>query len=713
MYPKYMSEIKFLKPPEFYQRDIEPVSQYISQTSFYLSKMSGKPQEECKTKLVARLKDKQTNSFHDPVVHFMSRGDNKDTAHDTLKLTEYIRETIKSGEILAPTFTTYLNPKVERSLLVEFIDRNVKIRGKSKKEAFAAKAAGNQVLYLSKNNEQSNMKNYNNSMSGAFASDGSVLRNPTAHSTLTSITRTEGSLGNASNEKIIAGNRHYKDPNTTLNNVIYIASTIDRESIARIVSKYNLHIPTVQDVNDCIRYSSDLYWKDPYSYQRIDDFVRTLDDYERAAFVYIGDLYHIRKHNDQLVRDLLTRLARKITIGEIEDPIKTIHSHDEQIVNFAHQICSNEVKGIGKDYSKLNESSLKILALTCLNIQKVIEDYFDFFDALFLTKVIPASTAYIPNMVRRSVVLSDTDSTMFSVDEFVNWYFGEIVFTEEAFALASSVMFIATQCIAHCLAIFSANLNVERPKLFAIAMKPEFSFPVFAQTPVAKHYFTCIAVQEGNVFSDVEMEIKGVHLKNSAAPKELISAAHQKMKDILALIRSNQKINLSAEIKEVANIERMITQSLLSNELRFYKQSKIKDKQAYSLGPERSPYLYHILWEDVFEPKYGKTDQVPYNVIKIPTIMENRSSYKAWLDGIQDREFAERMMKWSETYGKDKLPTIYISAQFVKSFGIPIELKSIINVKKIVLDLTIVNRMILETLGYCPKPEMLLGEMGY
>lgn len=708
-----MSEVKFLKPAEFYQREIDPVGQYVDQTSFYLSKMSGKPKEECKQKLIARIKDKSTNSFSDPIVHFMSRNEQKDSAPDSCKLSEYIRGTVRDKEILAPTFTTYLNPEVERSLLVEFIDRNVRIRSKSKKEAFAAKAAGNQVLFLAKNNEQSNMKNYNNSMSGAFASEGSVLRNPTAHSTLTSITRTEGSLGNASNEKIIAGNRHYKDADTTLDNVVFITSTMDRESIIRIVDKYNLHIPTVDEVNACIKYSSELYWKDPYSYKRVSDFVEKLDGYERAAIVYVGDLFHIRKHNDRLVRELLFNLSRKITDVKFDDPVKTIHSLDEQIVNFAHQICSKEVKGIGKDYTKLSEDYLNILAATCVNVQNTVEKYFDFFDALFLTKAIPASTAYIPNMLRRSVVLSDTDSTMFSVDEFIKWYFGDIIFTDEAFAIAASVMFIATQCIAHSLAIFSANLGVERAKLFSIAMKPEFSFPVFAQTPVAKHYFTCIAVQEGNVFKEVEMEIKGVHLKNSAAPKSLISAAHKKMKVILSKIMNNEKINLFNEIKEVANIERMISASLLNNELDFYKQSKIKDKQAYSLGPERSPYLYHMLWEDVFEPKYGKTDQIPYSVIKIPTTLENKSSYKAWLDGLPDQEFADRMRKWSTTYGKDKLPTIYISAQYVKSSGIPSEIKPIINVDKIVLDLTIVNRMILETLGYGPKPEMLISSLGY
>lgn len=107
-------------------------------------------------------------------------------------------------------------------------------------------------------------------------------------------------------------------------------------------------------------------------------------------------------------------------------------------------------------------------------------------------------------MVRRTVVTSDTDSTLFSTDEFVNWYFNDMIFTDESFALTSSVAFISTQCIAHSLAILSANMGVDESKLFTLSMKPEYSFPVFIPTSVAKHYFTTKTIQEGNVLKNLK-----------------------------------------------------------------------------------------------------------------------------------------------------------------------------------------------------------------
>ena len=708
-----MTKVQFLKPVEYYQRNIDPITDYVNQSSFYLSKMTDSNLTDCKNKLLNHLRVNKTSAFADPAVHFFNRNDVKDRERRVERLSTVIKEIKNNNEILTPTFTTYIHPTIEESDISAFIEHNVAKRSKSKNESFEYKAAGNVVMTLFKNNEQNNMKNYNNSMSGAFASQGTVFLNPTGHSTLTSVTRTESSLGNASNEKIISGNRHYKDPLTTLNNLIYITSTLDREAISKVINKYSLKIPTINDVNDCVRWSTDFYWRDPLNYKLIENFIDKLDDIERAGIVYTGDLFHIRKHNEDFTRLLLKDLSSKITEIIYDNPTEIIHSVDEQMVNYAHLICMSEMRGKGKKYNELSKESLNTLAATCKNIENVVVKYFDFFETLFLSNVIPSSTAYISTMMRRSVVLSDTDSTMFSTDDYVQWYFKELKFNDESYALAGAVMFIATQCIAHCLAIFSANMNVDRAKIFKIQMKPEYTFPLFAQSPVAKHYFTWKIVQEGNVFDEPEMEIKGVHLKNSALPKSIVTESQSRMKEILTTVTNTGRYELLPEIKRVANLERHIKQSLLKGELEFYKQSKIKDKGAYSLGPERSPYQHHILWETVFQDKYGKIEQLPYSVIKIPTTLVNSIKLKEWLENIEDRDIGRKLNGWCVTFEKKALPTMYISVQHVLAYGIPKEIIPVINFEKIILDLTVSRRMILETLGFCPKHRILISSMGY
>ena len=87
-----MTDKTFLKPAEFYQREIDPINQYIEQTSFYLSKMKDRSIEDCRKALLLRLKDKKVSTFNDPIVHYMERDDSKDTFRTTNKLSYYIEK---------------------------------------------------------------------------------------------------------------------------------------------------------------------------------------------------------------------------------------------------------------------------------------------------------------------------------------------------------------------------------------------------------------------------------------------------------------------------------------------------------------------------------------------------------------------------------------------------------------------------------------------
>lgn len=707
-----MSDELFLRNVETYKREINPVKQYIDQTGFYLSKMTGKDIQECKNFIISGIKDKKI-SFDNPVVNFFHRNEYGDRHKDAIRLSGYIDEINKNEELLAPTFTTYYSPKFKQSLLTGFIDENKKLRSKSKKEEFEAKANGNTALAVFKNNEQTNFKLRNNSVSGGFATGNSIFNNPSSHSTLTSTTRTVSSIGNSSNEKLIAGNRHYRSVEITLNNIIAISYYLNKEEIKSIIDKYSLSYPSVDETMECIKRSTDLYWQNTKALNEIREFVEKLDDIERAGFVYIGDFYHIRKYNENFVKNLLTKMHLKITDKIYDDPIKIIKQTNEAIVNLVHHICYSEVIGKGKKYEELSLEYQNHIAGTCENVTNIIKEYKDFFNTFFLTDIMPVSSAYVPNIVRRSVVLSDTDSTMFSIDEWVIWYLGDLIFNDEAMALAASVMFITTQCIAHQLALLSANMGIEKSKVFDLAMKPEYTFPVFAQTSVAKHYYTYKTVQEGSVFKEKEPEIKGVHLKNSALPKNLVKQAQDRMMRILDDISNNKKISILEHLKEVADTERNIIKSLLNSEITYLRQTITKLPEAYALPPDKSPYNRHQMWIDVFEESYGSISNPPYRVVKIPTILDNPTKMKDWLDSLPDQKLAERMKLFLVKYNKKFLPTLYLNVTYVLSNGIPEDIKKIIDVHSIVKDITRADVLILESLGYFIKPGFMVSDLGY
>ncbi|MFO5795503.1 family B DNA polymerase, partial [Klebsiella pneumoniae] len=75
------------------------------------------------------------------------------------------------------------------------------------------------------------------------------------------------------------------------------------------------------------------------------------------------------------------------------------------------------------------------------------------------------------------------------------------------------------------LAIQSANMGVSKHKLRLFAMNNEFYFAVLALTTRSKHYFASQDAQEGVMFNESRMEIKGVGLRDSKVPKKINSCA--------------------------------------------------------------------------------------------------------------------------------------------------------------------------------------------
>lgn len=701
----------FFKDKSEYTNQLNPIKGYLEQLTTYISIKKNISKEEAEN--IAKQFFKQ--HFKDKPVKYFEREENGDRVVKDSTLLNYINSNIKNKNILVPTFTSYVNTKTKKSILSEFIFENVKRRSIAKKAGQKAKAEGKLDIAEAKNNEQNMMKSYNNSLSGSFAQEACILYNPTAHSTLTSITRTITSLSNASNEKLIAGNRYYPRAVDIINNILYIVTYADVNNIKAVIDKYNLHIPTVEDTVRVLKYSSDLYFIDNTFYRnKVIPILEKLNGYQLAAICYIGDLYHIRVFNSDFIRELLNQLIQPIYVEDTDDSvISKISTINENILNFVHHIFFTRVKGKGKDYKKMYEEKdglVSSIYATCKNIETVLLKYKDFFNCFFMTEIIPGNSHRLKNARRRTVVLSDTDSTCFTVDEWVKWYKGEFFIDDTSIAITGCIAFIASQAIINQLAILSKCMNIDEELLNTLAMKNEFLWLTHVPCEVSKHYYAYTVIQEGNVFKEPDIEIKGVHLKNSAVPKFVIDDAKEIMKYILSSISSNNKVKFNYVLDKIKSLEKTINDSIMEGSPIFLKKSKIKNKEAYALDETKSPYSRHVFWKEVFAPKYGDIQDPPYNVVKIPTILKTNSNLKEWLESITDKELKERLVNWLVKYNKTNLPTIYLNDMYILGNGIPNEIKSIIDVKRIQLDVTIQHRIILETLGVILYDELLVSE---
>lgn len=152
-------------------------------------------------------------------------------------------------------------------------------------------------------------------------------------------------------------------------------------------------------------------------------FVNKMTGLQKAAFLYTGDLYHLRVHNDSFIFKFVTEMLKVRESEHIEDPIKALHQYDETYVVLAHSLNREEMMGKGKRYDTMFEDGLIYRLLgTIQNAHESVSRYGDFIACFFRTDNLPPSVVHFPKSIRRSVLTSDTDSTIFTTQDWVRWY---------------------------------------------------------------------------------------------------------------------------------------------------------------------------------------------------------------------------------------------------------------------------------------------------
>jgi len=706
-----MDEYVFKRPIDKYNSiDISPTDEYIKQMSYLVARDKQIPLEKAKDIVVDIL---NSSDITNPLVKYKYRTSNGDMIVKEDTLEDYIKDVKDSGDVIVPSFTTYKHPSVQKSIHANFLSINIARRKDHKHAEFKYKQLGDVNQQKYNNVMQKVLKIFNNSLSGAYASKSTTLFNPSAHYTLTSITRSVASIGNAITESLVAGNKLFYKPEIVYSYISSIISNCKQSVIEYAIDKYKLHIPTPDEVYKSIMYSTKYYWSDDIEEAYIHQLLCKLSGYELAAILYTNDLWHLRMHNEELVKTMLTNMSKKVT-GITNDPIY-LKKAPEGIANMVHIICANDIKGMDVDYDKLvGTETLTILASTAKNTIEQLAVYKVLFRTFFTTEIMPTSIAYVKDMIRDSIVLSDTDSTCGSYDMWIKWYYGNIRFSEEATALSAAVMTINTQVMDHNIKIFAKNMNVDNNLVELLKMKNEFFWSVFIAANVNKHYFADTLIQEGNVYKNPEIEIKGVHFIGSAANQDIVSKTVSMMKEILYKISNNEKISILEYVTKVADMERELHKKILSGNIDIYKLEKIKEPNSYKDEPTKSPYINHILWDTVFADKYGNAGKPTYNVIKIPTVINSKKDFELFISNISDVDIKDKLSNFVTKYNKDIIRTFRLPVSIISTAGVPVELHNIIDYKGIILDNLTSARLVLESIGFYTKVNTeLLMDMGY
>ena len=693
---------------------INILGDYIKDTTLLVSRDLNISQHDAKHIVLDIIKKKSdSGEVIDPIVEYQGKDQNGDRVLKKRKLTKYF-DGAKSG-ILVPSGTVYVGHDVELSIHAENTENRVKLRSACKKEGFLAEQLGDMQTAGLKEKFQKAYKLGNNAITGLFDNAYNIHYCPSSHFTLTSVTASVTSIGNSIGESMTAGNRLYTKPEIVINHIISFTTNNDFDKIKSVVSKYNLYIPSVDDCMYLILKSTRFYWKSTEKDKEIRETLELLKPEERCAFVYVNDLYHFREFNPVLVRDLFSML---MTIDDsVDNPNEIMKSIPEDIEILAKSICYDDmlVHAKNEEVVSFREDTFlatrKKLAGVSLNIKTVLGKVDDLISVFFMTNNLPINIADIKQMIRKCTILSDTDSTCSTYQEWVQWYFRRTLpqFTAEEIGLSGIVLLFSSRTLEHSLQLFSKRMNIKGRYLKLLAMKNEFYWKTMIFMNKTKHYFADTAIREGNVYAKTKLELKGSNLIDSKLPSSIKSKSDNYFLVVNETLTSGKLINVHEMLRNIADIEREIIRKFKILDSEIMKEETILDHASYKGGKLGSAYYHLMLWNEVFGAKYGVVEATPVVTVKIKTTMTSKKEIQSAINGIEDKDIRDKFLAFVTKYPKDRLETLRLPKEMISN-GIPKELEHMMEIRNSIEELCSTFYLILESLGYYKKPGLLLSD---
>ncbi len=688
----------FVKTVAEYNRDYNFRKGTVEQISTYLSAMRNVPLEQAREFVTKKINTKGAlEGFKNPPMARLRKTGRGKREEESVPFLSYIDDAVNDGLIMSPSMVTYLPVTRQRSTTGIWLEDKIKSRGISKKAMFTYEQAGNTVQAQLADYDQNAKKIRINTVSGMRGFKSNPLFLTTGHSTLTATCRAAAGYGNAIIERFISGARHYHEYEVAKANILAVINMVDLTAVENVVEKYRLAYPTPEQAFSVVHRSTKLYLNNKAEEATILELMSKLSPVQRAAYCYTGDFYHISQFNPEFTKNFINEMILLDGIPEtttVEDTAAVLATLTDTETVYVNSICVHILRGSTiRDVAKENPEGYLEVGRVAQCLRDLLYKYSDFIGTLMATNHLPPSVASIRSIQRRASIAGDTDSAIFTTQGFVEWYQGHLSRTTMGDRVWYLITYMGCQCIANGLAILSANIGVAPEHMFRLAMKNEYAFPQFALTSMAKNYFSTMSMREGNVFNELKMEIKGVELRGSKIPAKTLKAVDDMMEEILHKVNRSELIDEHELLDRIAGYERETVESVMAGEYTFLTPGSIKP------GTQRE--IHYDLWQTVFAPKYGDSIPPPYPTVSITTELINKTAIVDYLTDVSktDPALSTRLSKWLDSKGRKDLKTIMLPAMVIRGNGIPKELRSAINIRKLTYQINSSFYRILETLG--------------
>lgn len=626
------------------------------------------------------------NGFKEAKFRVFKKDKNGDRVPLVMTTREFFNTVTQNGWHLSPSLVGYTHTDVEQSVNAfgteQFIEFRRLYKGK-RGEVPKGSDAWNAF-----NEIQNALKIFNNAQSGGMSSSGTPLFNKSGHTSLTSTCRALTSTANLINERLITGNRLLLSYNKTVEGFMAQLQYADHKLVQEVINEHNMSYATTDQVMDMVERCARYYWSNPTRMGALRMLVSDMTPLEKTILLCTLDLRGLYVTNPKVMQAFFNDWC---AVPEIPKDAKP-EDHPKPANSDYKILCITKL-GVGATPEAINY-------LNAYHVS-VEQKWEKFLRAFFKSQIPPTGIFNVKEIVRESVMTSDTDSVIYSVDMVIEDYATD---PDTALRFNGVLTYFIRSIAVDQHARLSKNMNVAKKYQFRLNMKNEYLFASYVTTSMSKHYYALQLMVEGVLNLDKKtgklkpaLELKGVHLRGVKIAQLVRDFTDRLMRRVLDALYKRDTLDAPQILKEVGDIERSLHEDITQGGWLWLTKNSVKDESVYKT-PDSSIYFYHKLWETCLSAKYGEAPQLPYKAYKVTLNLDGKKKLQAFYDSLEDQNFKAVIMEFLKD--KTNLTSIYIPTDMMEAIGgVPKEFLPYVDVRQLINQNLRSIYAILESLG--------------
>jgi hypothetical protein len=534
-------------------------------------------------------------------------------------------------DILTPSGSTYLTPHKKPSITRKFIHTKKALRKFHKKKALQAEASGDTVTAGIHEAAQSLIKIALNSLPGGMGSPYNPFYDKGGYNAITSLGRALIATSYTVAEQMLGGNFVWFHEEEVINFItVNIPYAPDYQTTVALCNKHGLDLINNDKLFTYFKNILDTYTTGTDEYPTLKQFVATLTQAECCYLYYVGNYRHLIQSSPyskswiQKMFDYSGISGEGITAQELFEVDGNLISMI--ICNFTEDMGELQVNEL---VDKKPELASKIVA--CARYTKqVYDEWQELFEAYGHQKTAISRTNLKKYAKRNTVIISDTDSVIFTLVNWVQWFTGDIDTTLGAIQMSSVGIYWLIQGCQKALHIWCTHKGCDEKDIPEINMKNEFFYPTMVLFNIKKTYAGIISVREGMLLSTPKTDIKGGTIRGSTICNETRGFITSLIVDDILTPSMRGKLSAAELVKKIIAYEqKILTRSTEEGVVDYLKIWSLDNADHYA-DAIRSAHYYWMAWEAIFGDKYGHI-ALPIKAPCVPLKDKIPASYWDWL----------------------------------------------------------------------------------